>query len=213
MNKVDINDLENNPKLKEIAYREKYKNTIGNLTLLHKSVNRSLQNYAFSKKVETIFAESNLQLNSELLRTDVWNEQKITSRAEKLFEYASTIWIGPEGKSNWSWLRDNTLSHQSNKQSFDIQKQSNLSGSNKGAWITKGVTFPEGTSFKSEYKGRIFKAEVKDNLLVLNDGTEFTSPSSAATYITKTEVNGWKFWQCRFPDQDNWITISDLRRP
>lgn len=181
LNKIDINELENNPKFKEIAYREKYKNTIGNLTLLHKSVNRSLQNYAFAKKVETIFAESNLHLNRELLRADAWNEQKITSRAEKLFEYASTIWAGPEGKSNWSWFIDNTLSHQNNKQSFDTQKQSNVSDSNEGAWITKGVIFPAGTSFRAEYKGRIFKAEVKDNLLVLNDGTEFTSPSSAAT--------------------------------
>lgn len=51
-----------------------------------------------------------------------------------------------------------------------------------------------GTEFVKEYKNKTYK------LRVVKDGYElagitYTSPSTAAKTITKTEVNGWKFWK------------------
>ena len=78
-------------------------------------------------------------------------------------------------------------------------------------WITKGVRFPAGTEFRAEYKGREFKAVVESGALVLN-GKRYESPSSAAMSVTESAVNGWGFWECRFPGQGSWKLIKSLRR-
>lgn len=79
----------------------------------------------------------------------------------------------------------------------------------KGAWMSKGVTFPAGTQFRARHKGRVYEAEVRDGALVYN-GERFTSPSPAATAVTGTNVNGWKFWECRFPGSSSWVLIFTL---
>lgn len=80
----------------------------------------------------------------------------------------------------------------------------------KNSFISKGVEFPEGTEFRSYYKGQYFNAIVKNGYLVLN-GKKFTSPSPAAVSITSNSVNGWLFWECRLPDRADWVTIKSLR--
>lgn len=78
-----------------IHRRESTKATIGNLTLLHYGVNRSLQNREFSVKREKLFAESNLQLNRALMRLELWDEAAIAKRGETLFETAKRLWPSP----------------------------------------------------------------------------------------------------------------------
>ncbi len=200
--------------LESIFKREKAKNTIGNLTLLDNRVNRSLQNFSFNQKREVLFAESNLHLNRDLMRAEYWNEDKIEQRSQKLFDFAKQIWTGPKGVSEKAWFIENTLA--SSKEISSVNeiikaRPSNNSNSSGGSWIVKNVAFPNGTMFRAAHKGRIFRGEVKDGILVLSDGSEFSSPSAAATHITHTEINGWKFWECRFPEGADWIVIGTLR--
>jgi len=78
-----------------IVNREQLKATIGNLTLVHYGINRSLQNGDFADKRKAFFAESNLQLNRFLMVAEHWGEDKIQERGNALFEVARTIWRGP----------------------------------------------------------------------------------------------------------------------
>jgi hypothetical protein len=80
-----------------------------------------------------------------------------------------------------------------------------------GAWITKGVRFPNGTEFRANYKGQTYQGKVQNNHLVV-DGKRFDSPSSAAVNITGNPVNGWIFWECRLPGKNSWQIIKSLRK-
>jgi hypothetical protein len=77
-------------------------------------------------------------------------------------------------------------------------------------WICKGVRFPAGTEFRANYKGGVYYAKVESGSLVV-DGKSVTSPSDAAKIVTNTNVNGWTFWECRFPRQSHWKLIKGLR--
>jgi hypothetical protein len=77
-------------------------------------------------------------------------------------------------------------------------------------WVTKGIHFPEGTEFRARYKGRNYEAQVRGGSLHL-DGKTFNSVSSAAMSITQSPVNGWIFWECRFPGQSTWKNIRTLK--
>src|SRR5690606_25837636 len=80
-----------------------------------------------------------------------------------------------------------------------------------GDWITKGVRFPNGTEFRASYKGQLRTGKVESAALVVN-GSRYSSPSAAAMAITKSAVNGWRFWECRFPGKTTWQQIENLRR-
>ena len=78
-------------------------------------------------------------------------------------------------------------------------------------WVSKGVSFPHGTEFRSTYKGREITGVVANGALVV-DGKRHNSPSSAAVAVTGTSVNGWLFWECKMPSQSGWRAISGLRK-
>ncbi len=77
-------------------------------------------------------------------------------------------------------------------------------------WVTKGVTFPHGTEFRTTYKGQRYFALVENGALVV-DGESFSSPSAAAGFITGTSINGWSFWECKMPGERTWKPISSYR--
>jgi len=79
-------------------------------------------------------------------------------------------------------------------------------------WIAKGVRFPSGTDFRASYKGQTQIARVESGALVLSNGKRFDSPSAAAVSITGNAVNGWRFWECRFPGRTSWQLIETLRK-
>lgn len=81
----------------------------------------------------------------------------------------------------------------------------------EGAWTTKGVTFPAGSEFRANYKGRIISGKVESGYLVVN-GKRFDSPSAAAVSITGNMVNGWIFWECRLPGKVSWQILKSLRK-
>lgn len=78
-----------------ISEREVAKCTIGNLTLVHYGVNRSMQNHAFDVKREAFFQSSNLHINRKLMVASTWDENAIKSRSEELLESAIDIWPAP----------------------------------------------------------------------------------------------------------------------
>src|SRR5689334_6991810 len=61
-----------------------------------------------------------------------------------------------------------------------------------GDWVAKGVRFPAGTEFRTNYKGQIYTGRVEGGALLLGDGHRFESPSAAAVSIMKSAVNGWR---------------------
>ena len=55
-----------------------------------------------------------------------------------------------------------------------------------------------GSKFVREWKSTIYELYVSEVGGVLQykvDGKLFNSPTGAAKYVTKQEVNGWKFWK------------------
>jgi hypothetical protein len=82
-------------------------------------------------------------------------------------------------------------------------------GAHQG-WAQKNVVFPNGTEFRANYKGRTYTATVSNNQLVL-EGKAMGSLSGAAASITKTFVNGWRFWRYRFPGETDWRLAETLR--
>lgn len=78
-------------------------------------------------------------------------------------------------------------------------------------WVSKGVSFPNGTEFRATYKGQLHRAIVKNGALEMN-GRRYSSPSAAAVAITGNAVNGWRFWECLQPGTAKWRLLADLRR-
>ncbi|MGL4314953.1 MAG: hypothetical protein ACRCSO_13290 [Sphingomonas sp.] len=84
-------------------------------------------------------------------------------------------------------------------------------GSPKGAWIGN-VFFPEGTKFRATYKGRTYRAEIRDERWRDEDGLIRRSPSEAAGSISGTQVNGWRFWFAKRPTDEDWYRLDELRK-
>ena len=78
-------------------------------------------------------------------------------------------------------------------------------------FTTEGVTFPEGTYFRTWYKERPYWGVIKDGAIEIQ-GLRYTSVSAAAAKITgRPTTNGWEFWECRFPKHSDWIRIGKLK--
>ncbi len=75
--------------------QEKYLHTIGNLTLTGYNSELSDRPFSVKKTMEGGFKDSPLRLNRSVADKDIWNEDSIISRAEKLIEKTLTIWIQP----------------------------------------------------------------------------------------------------------------------
>lgn len=78
------------PSAKSIHAR--LKDTFGNLSLT--GYNAELGNLPFHEKKMKL-ANTHIELNRSVLEQDIWNENAIISRAEKLFAIAVSLWPGP----------------------------------------------------------------------------------------------------------------------
>jgi hypothetical protein len=78
-------------------------------------------------------------------------------------------------------------------------------------WIVSDTSFPAGSEFMTDYKGKTYSGVVKDGKLELSDGHRFSTPSAAAVHITNTNVNGWRFWRCKLPGQSQYVLAERLR--
>ncbi len=69
---------------------------LGNLTLVHYGLNRSVQNREFAVKREELFEHSNLHINRALMQLQAWDEEAIAHRGMALADVAVALWQGPE---------------------------------------------------------------------------------------------------------------------
>ncbi|HIE5096421.1 DUF262 domain-containing HNH endonuclease family protein [Stenotrophomonas maltophilia] len=85
-----------------ILVREGLVNTLGNLTLLNLSVNRSAQHHSFPFKRDQLIKHTNLSLNIHLLVLPEWDNVRIRERSEKLASIALQLYPGPTTRSEVS---------------------------------------------------------------------------------------------------------------
>jgi hypothetical protein len=83
------------PLQKAIAERQAAVRSLGNLTLLNLSVNRQVQNHAFTSKRDLLIANTNLRLNIPLITRQTWDEAGIAERGQLLTDVAMMLWPGP----------------------------------------------------------------------------------------------------------------------
>ena len=79
-----------------------------------------------------------------------------------------------------------------------------------GGWTWKGVTLPNGTELRANYKGRVYKAAIVESQWV-QDGETYTSPSAAGFKITQAGLNGWRFWEAKRPGDTDWRMLDQFR--
>jgi hypothetical protein len=61
------------------------------------------------------------------------------------------------------------------------------------------------------YKGKLHRARVRTDGTINYHGKIFTSPSSAASSITKRSIDGWHTWKYQRAPGD-WVQLDELRR-
>ena len=95
---------------------------------------------------------------------------------------------------------------------FPKATRSAKAASNGGKpWTVSDTSFPTGSEFFADHKGKTYSGVVKDGKLELSDGNKFTTPSAAAMHVTGTNVNGWRFWKCKTPGASQFVLIERLR--
>ena len=76
--------------------RESLVHTIGNLTLVTDKLNPSMSNGSWASKKVALGEHTSLAMNRKLFDLNLWNEEAVTARSEKLFEMAKQIWPRPD---------------------------------------------------------------------------------------------------------------------
>lgn len=61
------------------------------------------------------------------------------------------------------------------------------------------------------YKGKLYKATVRKDGTILYKGNSYSSPSTAASAITKRAMNGWATWRYERAPGD-WVVLDVLRK-
>jgi hypothetical protein len=80
-----------------------------------------------------------------------------------------------------------------------------------GAWYSN-VYLPNGTLFRATYKGKTYRAWINQSQWIDELGNIRTSPSDAASAITGNNVNGWRFWFVRRPQDEDWQRMDALKK-
>lgn len=66
-------------------------------------------------------------------------------------------------------------------------------------------------TIRFSYKGRLYKAQVRRDGTIYHRGRSYTSPSSAASAITRKPIDGWHAWKYRRAP-NGWVSLDELRR-
>ncbi|EIS1756089.1 HNH endonuclease, partial [Escherichia coli] len=92
LNQIVLSGTDLTPEQLLVRKRQQAIATLGNLTLLNLSVNRSVQNAVFLKKRDALIVHTNLRLNIPLIVKDKWDEDEILERGKMLGEIALKVW-------------------------------------------------------------------------------------------------------------------------
>ncbi len=82
--------------------------------------------------------------------------------------------------------------------------------SNQKYYLWKGTNFSVGLKLRKNYKQSLLQAEIIEKGF-FHDGIIFNSPSAAAVHATKTQVDGWKFWEYFDAKSNQWKLLDKLR--
>ena len=85
-------------------------------------------------------------------------------------------------------------------------------------FIEGGVTVPHGSLARMQYQRgkQVYEGRFLNGNLVVN-GQSFCSLSAAATALAitkkggKTSLNGWLYWQAKFPNETDWRSLLAMR--
>ncbi len=85
-------------------------------------------------------------------------------------------------------------------------------------FVEDGVSIPHGSYAQMKYmRGQqVYEGQFLDGKLVIK-GIKYSalSPAASALGITKkgvtTSLNGWLYWEAKFPGESTWRKLSDLR--
>lgn len=86
-----------------------------------------------------------------------------------------------------------------------------------GAWSRDGAILPNGTLMRMTYNGQLVEGQIVDGFIIAN-GKKFTTPSGAAMDNVrtksgkKTSLDGWAYWNVKRPDDEDYISLSSLRK-
>ncbi|MCZ6834247.1 MAG: DUF2924 domain-containing protein [Planctomycetota bacterium] len=75
----------------------------------------------------------------------------------------------------------------------------------------RGGAIPVGSMLRAKHHGKMQSAKVTEDGIVWN-GKTYLSPSDAASHVTDYPTNGWKWWEIQVPGEDQWKTLSNLRK-
>lgn len=70
--------------------------------------------------------------------------------------------------------------------------------------------FKYSTPLKLTYKGKDYFARVKKNGMIHFNKRDYSSPSTAASAISRHPMNGWLWW--RFKQKGKWVLLNTLRK-
>jgi hypothetical protein len=73
---------------------------------------------------------------------------------------------------------------------------------------SRGLFLPDGTLLRAVYKNALYQAQIVEGRWIDEHGQEHSSPSGAANHITKTTVNGWRFWEAMRPSDLEWRRLD-----
>jgi len=86
------------------------------------------------------------------------------------------------------------------------------------SWRSHGVEIPHGSEARMSYLrgAQQFSGRFVDGQLVIN-GRAFSTLSDAASSLartgsgSRTQLDGWKYWEVKLLGQDQWVPIRRLR--
>ncbi len=118
--------------------RSRVLHTLGNLTLLTKSLNISSSNRGFLQKRKNLEDHTNLLLNRWFMKKEVWNEMEIENRSLKLADMAMTLWPSLElpevGSEVWNPPRDQEFMQATSSVGTTSRNLPNQQESTAGVW-------------------------------------------------------------------------------
>jgi hypothetical protein len=108
---------------------------------------------------------------------------------------------------------DNAALRRLLKMSQSVDRLAEAAG---GDWFDEGVRLPHGTEVRMTYNKRLHSGRIEDGKWIV-EGSNFSSPSAAAGSVArtkkgeKTNLDGWKYWEVKFPNSSSWKPLRELR--
>lgn len=174
--------------------------TIGNLTLVTKSLNSKLSNAAWDGdegKRQTLSKHSSIKLTQDIVSANLngWNEELIHSRTTEMTDSVLEIWPVPGGHLTFKKIAAEKVPNKTTVWVSDLIAAGLLSAGQQ--LVVRTV----------ENQGQV--AELLDNGAFYIDGKIFETPSAAAEAIHGKPTNGWWYW---VTDLESKTSLDDLRK-